>query len=172
VTVNRFFQTGWVVTDLDEAIKHWSSVNGVGPFVVRRGVSSPGIEYRGVVTPLVVDIAHAQAGDIQIELIRQLNDDPSAYRDVYGADGSGLHHVGAFTEDFDADMQHYKDAGVAVVEYGVSGTTRFAYFDTRDSTGCMTELIDQRSSAQLQELYAQITKASLNWDGVDPILKL
>jgi hypothetical protein len=168
----KFFGASWLVNDIDASMRYWTEVNGVGPFYIRRDLESPGLLHHGKVAPLKVHIAFAQAGPILISLIQQLSDGPSAYLDIYPDGREGFHHIIGYTDDLDADLQHYAEAGVGVASLGTDGATRFAYFDTSAAIGCMTELIDNHTSTELQAAYARIAAAAVDWDGQDPIREL
>lgn len=163
-----FFGVSWVVPDIDLAMEQWTTVHGVGPFYVRREMTAPNVSHFGKKGDLVVNIAFAQADGTQIALVQQLNDIPSAYRDMYGPTEGGMHHIAAFTTEFDAAMAWYEDQGFGLASYGDEGT-RFAYFDTRSSIGCMTEFIETQTSVPLQAGFKMVAEAAVNWDGSDPV---
>ena len=65
----RHFQLGFVVADLFDAAAQWVRTFGVGPFhIMPRGRST--CRYRGAQAAIDVHIGVAQAGPVQIELIR------------------------------------------------------------------------------------------------------
>jgi hypothetical protein len=86
-------QNGYVVRDIEAALKHWTEVIGVGPFWYFERVPIEQFSYQGEPSPLEVSIALANTGPLQIELIRQRNDAPSMYRDFLSAGHEGLQHV-------------------------------------------------------------------------------
>ena len=49
--------------------------------------------YRGAESKLDLQVAVAQAGPVQIELIEQFCDRPSVYRDLFGTGESGFHQI-------------------------------------------------------------------------------
>lgn len=164
----EYFQSAWVVESLDEAMAYWTKICGVGPFYVIPDCAIENYAYRGQSGgALRFSGALAQAGPIQIELIQQHGDDPSAYRDVYPAGTGGFHHVCAFAKDYDADVERYRSAGASVAHSGQFGDMRFCYLDTRSAMGCMTELIEDRQS--IRDMFAVVANAAVNWDGSDPI---
>jgi len=83
-------QNGYVVRDVEAAMKHWTEVLGVGPFFYFERVPIEGFRYRGEPSPLEASIALANSGPLQIELIEQRNDAPSMYRDFLAAGREGL----------------------------------------------------------------------------------
>jgi hypothetical protein len=163
-----FFQAAWVVTDLDTAVRHWAA-QGVGPFLVFRNIALE-FTYRGVPAAVELSFALGQAGPIQIELICQHEDRPSAYRDSFREGESGLHHLGRIISDYDASKADFVAQGLEVAMEGNQGGVKYGYIDTRAQIGCMTELV-QPTAANL-ELYEKVRRAGDTWDGRDPILEL
>lgn len=159
-------QMGYVVTDLDAAMRHWHETCGVGPFFFTRHITIEDGRYRGEPTALDFSGALTYAGDVQVELIEQHDDLPSCYRDLIAKGRSGLHHVGVIAEDFDADLSRYRDAGFPVAFSGVSGGMRFSYIDTSERLGIMVELLEEVPG--LHERFAAIRDAARDWDGTAP----
>ena len=96
-------QNGYVVRDVEAAMRHWSEVLGVGPWFYFEHVPIEAFHYRGELSPLQVSIALANSGALQIELIQPRNDVPSMYRDFLAAGHEGLQHLAYWTERFDED---------------------------------------------------------------------
>ena len=67
-------QNGYVVRDVEAAMRHWSEVLGVGPFFYFERVPIEDFRYKGEPSPIEVSIALANSGALQIELIQQRND--------------------------------------------------------------------------------------------------
>lgn len=158
-------ETGWVVPQLDVAIGHWLAL-GYGPFFTMR-LDIPDAIYRGRTVPLVLDVALARAGHVQVELIAQVNDGPSAYRDMYGPDTGGFHHIRHRPGDYERHRERLiADGGEIVMEIRF-GAQRIFYADMRATLGCMVEVLDD--APILASLDALMVEASLNWNGSDPI---
>lgn len=161
-------QNCWVVDDLEAAIDGWLGI-GVGPFYTF-DVDVPDAVYRGRPVPLRFTVACAQAEAIQIELIKQHSDGPSAYRDSVPAGQSGFHHVCRSFGDYDATVAHLARGGVQLATEGEIGGTRFCYADTRATIGCMLEVVDESDGgAALNRL---IRDGALDWDGSDPVRRV
>lgn len=160
----RYFQNAWVVADLDQAIDAWSRVGGVGPFVRFGEHTLQGVLYRGRPASLTLSGAIAQAGDIQIELIQQTREGPSAYRDTVAAGVSGFHHMGFLAEDFDGEISRYQALGFAIASQGEVRGSRFAYVDTQAALGVMVELLDPTAATRAG--FDLIRRLALSWDGV------
>ena len=161
-----FTQNCWVVSDIDEAVRRWHTTTGIGPFFLLRSPAVGDFHYRGVAGELEMDVALAQAGDIQIELIQPKSDAPSAYRDACPPGGEVFHHLGKMTRNYDRDFAHYKQAGFALAQHGLAGESRFGYFDTRGVLGVMVELIEMKPG--LEAMFSMIAEAAQGWDGSDP----
>ena len=164
---NKFFQAAWVVNDLEEAMQRWIKTARVGPFFVMSHVQVTETRYHGTPTPIDFSGALAQSGPLQIELIQQHSDTPSAYRDTFSPGQEGFHHMCSFVEDYDAEVENYRQQDAPVAFSGMSGDMRFAYVDTRATLGFMTEIIEDRQS--IRDLFKTITDAAIDWDGSDPI---
>ena len=67
-------QNGYVVRDIEAAMKHWIEVMGVGPWFYIEDVKTDWFKHRGIDSDVKMSIALANSGDLQIELIQQRND--------------------------------------------------------------------------------------------------
>lgn len=164
---NQFFQAAWVVNDLEEAMHRWIKTARVGPFFVMEHVEVTQTCYHGTPTPIDFSGALAQSGPLQIELIQQHSDSPSAYRDTFAPGQEGFHHMCSFVEDYDAEVENYRQQDAPLAFNGMSGDMRFAYVDTRATLGWMTEIIEDRQS--IRDLFKRVADAAVDWDGSDPI---
>jgi hypothetical protein len=173
--VSRLFgeirQNGYVVRDIEAAMRHWTDVLGVGPFFL---IERPPIEdfrYRGEVSPLEVSIALANSGALQIELIQQHNDAPSMYRDFLAAGHEGLQHVAYWTDAMDDGLARAAAAGLAIGQSGRIGARgRFVYFDTGTFPGSVVELSEVHGGKG--RFFEEVRRAASGWDGSDPIRRL
>src|SRR4051794_8516145 len=107
-------QNGYVVRDIEAAMRHWIDVMRVGPFFYFPTVVVEEFKYYGEPSDVQLSIALAQCGPLQIELIQQRNDAPSMYRDFLAAGREGLQHIAFWTERFDDDMRQYRAAGFEI----------------------------------------------------------
>jgi hypothetical protein len=159
-------QNGYVVRDLDTAMKAWCAI-GVGPWFTLRELSQEDFRFRGRPSRPVLSIAFSNTGSLQIELIQQLNDAPSAYREFLDAGCEGFHHLAWWAEDFDRAMTQARAADWSVVQDG-GGGTRFAYFDVGGVTSTNIELSELSEETRTFNDFIAATAAS--WDGItDPI---
>jgi hypothetical protein len=161
------YQVAWIVNDLERSIRRWIQTARVGPFFVFRHAKVDGVLYRGTPATLDFSAALAQAGPIQIELIQQHSEDPSAYRDVFPKGKEGFHHLLMMTNAFDAEIDRYRSEGSVAVTQGAFGDMRFAYVDTRPQLGHMTEIIEDRES--IKQIFKMVADAAADWDGSNPV---
>lgn len=158
----KIIQYAWVVPNLEEAARRWHAATGIGPFLVNRDLRLDRPRYRGQPSATRFSTAVAQHGDVQIELVEQLDDGPSAYRDTVPAGATGFHHVAFVTDDLAADLAHYAEQGFAVAADGFFGPVGYAYVDTSPALGHMTEIIEDKPA--IQAFFAAIRKAAERWD--------
>ncbi len=161
-------QVAWLVADLASAAEAWVRLTGIGPFVHASHVQIDGLTHRGRPAAIDFSVAIAHAGDVQIELVQQHCDRPSAYRDLLGEAQRGLHHIGVYSSNYDADLARYLTEGVEVALSGSMGGGRFAYLDTSAEIGCMVELIEQ--AAGYDDFFALVAARASTWDGTGPAL--
>lgn len=162
----RFFQLGFVVEDLLEAAGRWARVFGVGPFhVLPRGEVA--CTYRGARSGLDMQVAVAQAGPVQIELIQQFCDRPSVYRDFFAKGESGLHQMCTVTPDYLGKKAHFQRMGYAITSEIDTTEHRVAFVDTFADFGFVTEVVE-RTPLFLEQL-ARIARTCEGWEGTDPV---
>ncbi len=162
-------QNGYVVRDIEAALRHWTEVLGVGPFYYFERAPITEFHYRDEPSDAVVSIALANSGPLQIELIEPRNDAPSMYRDFLAAGHEGLQHIAYWTQDFDADLARCLDLGHAIGHHGQSGGPdgRFAYFESQGHPGTVIELSE--ISGPKGSFFEMIAANSRDWDGADPV---
>ena len=165
------FQMAYVVPDLGPFVDHMSRVLGVGPFFLfPTPLPFEWLKRHDEVTTGFDILSHAAlaySGDTMIEVIVP-GSDPSPYRDFLDAGRSGLHHLGSWAVDYDAQMAAARAAGIRVVIEGKLPLSRFAYLET-DALwpGTMIEIIEPQPA--MLELFAMIKEAGRDWDGNDPL---
>lgn len=164
-------QNGYVVPDLERAMRHWYEVMGVGPFFVLEHVRYAELLYRGEPTPLDMSVAVAQWGDVQIELVQQHGPAPSIYSDFAARHGAGLHHVGVMTDDVRAHVERLQADGIEAVQWGSTANgIRFAYVGTDAHPGAMVELIERGPA--IVGFFDLVRAAAREWDGRDPVRRI
>ena len=164
-------QNGYVVHDIEQAMRHWTEVLGVGPFFYFERVPMQDFRYRGEPSEIEVSIALSQSGPLQIELIQQRNDAPSMYRDFLAAGREGLQHVAMWTEDFDPLLERALADGLAVGQSGCIGEGgRFAYLETETHPGTVIEISE--ISGPKGRFFEHVARTANGWDGSEPVRRL
>lgn len=171
-------QVAFVVRDVERALRYWVETLGVGPFFLLREIAPDTFRYRGVVSPApTLTIGFANSGDVQIELIQQHDDHPSAYRDFLASGREGLQHVSSWLTraEYDATYARMTAADVPVAHEGAmaGGGVRFAYFatDAAATGGIMYEIADV-AEPNVYPMMQMIADAARDWDGGDPVREL
>jgi len=165
-------QNGYVVADIEAAMKHWTEVLGVGPFFYFEEVPVENFQCRGRPSNPLLSIALTNSGGLQIELIQQRNDAPSLYRDFRSAGHEGLQHLAYWTESFSADLERALGLGFQVGHSGEVGGPdgRFVYFETRSHPGTMIELSEVSGSKGA--FFRHIAETARSWDGSEAIRRM
>lgn len=164
-------QNGYIVKDIEQAMQEWLKL-GIGPWFYLEKATIDEFHYKGQPHNIDLKIALANSGEVQIELIQQVDDVPSMYQDFLGSGREGLQHIAYWTEDYDQAYQHIKDLGFEVVQEGQIGGPqgRLAYFDAEAAIGTALEISEMTGSKK--QIYDYIKNASIDWNGKKPIRKL
>jgi hypothetical protein len=161
-------QLGMVVRDAEAAMKEWGRL-GVGPFFTAE-LQIDDFVYRGQPGPAPqVTLCFAHSGPLQIELIQQHNDAPSAYLEFLRSGREGAQHLGAWYADhptYDAKRQELLGRGFTLVHEGSTRAVdaRFAYFETHEPGGLMFE-ISEGLMPMLADQRLLMEQAAQHWDG-------
>jgi hypothetical protein len=164
---HRFFQLGFLVEDIVEAAATWARVFGVGPFHVLPIVDQVGTLH-GEPATTTIQVAAAQAGPVQIELIQQHCDRPSIFHQWHRGRVAGFHQICSVVRDYDATKARYAGLGYELAAESVNGSFRVAYVDTAADFGFYTEIVEEtpRFLAQV----ANLAQTCAEWDGTtDPV---
>lgn len=170
--MSRFFgeirQVGYVVPDIEAAMRYWSDVLGIGPWFYAEKVPVEKFHYKGQPSFPVTSVALANSGPLQVELIQQRNDAPTMYQDFLKAGHIGAQHVAYWTQSFDDDLKRLTAQGLKVGMQGEVGKNgRYVYFETEYHPGTVIELSEVGGPKGV--LFRMIREASEGWDGKDPI---
>lgn len=160
-------QIGYVVADLDAAVARWSERLGLGPWTVFRSTRLEG-HFRGTPTRVMMDVALAYQGSLQIELIHVRSDTPSPYM-VDGRPLTGVHHIAWVVDDLDRTVAGAEVRGLQPVFRAGNEAVRVAYLESPGEDGVLYELIE---GAAMREMIAAGIAATAAWDGRDPITEI
>lgn len=170
-------QVAFVVRDAQAAMRYWSEQLGVGPFFIVPNYEFVDYRYRGMPAAApVVTLCFAQSGPIQIEVIEQHNDAPSAYRDFLASGREGCQHLAAWFADpaaYDETRARMQSRGFQIVHESGPGNTlaRFAYFETGIPGGLMIELAEALRPS-VRRMSETVAAAARDWDGTHAVRSL
>jgi catechol 2,3-dioxygenase-like lactoylglutathione lyase family enzyme len=144
----KAFQVGFVVKDVDSAVKEYYELFGVGGWQIYT-YGPPLLRYmtrHGKPSSFSCRIGLNNISDTRIELIQQLEGD-TVYQEFIDNHGYGLHHLGVYVEDIKDAMAQAEAAGIRVTMegagFGLDGDGHFAYLDTEALLGTTYELIQR-----------------------------
>ncbi|WP_062343828.1 VOC family protein [Novosphingobium sp. CCH12-A3] len=163
-------QLAYLPQDFDAAVKYWTETMGVGPFYLMENVALGDAKYKGVPTGAVFSIAIAYWGDVQIELIRPENSEPSIYTGEYAVTDS-LHHICIFVDSIAEARAACAQAGATILVEGKVGEDgEVIYVDAGQGPGHVIELLQNMTGADA--IFQMIKDAAKDWDGSEPLRKL
>lgn len=166
--LNTIRQLGYVVSNLEESLKYWVEILGVGPFFMIEHCALREQIYRGRHSAVDVDIALGNSGEVQIELIFQHNNNElSIYNESNPAGHLGLHHFGLMPPDFELARTRFMREGCEEVFACTVSGAQLSYFDTRAQVGHFTEIWEQ--SHVFNDVAQMVEDAAKKWDGLDPV---
>jgi hypothetical protein len=168
---NTGTQWGIVVPEIEAAMQHWTKVFNVGPFLHIKKIRRHEHDaiYKGHPTDVQITVAFSYFGETQLEIIQQLNDSPSPYRDFLAEGRTGIQHIGFWSDKYDDAYQSLISDGFTP-EYrarmqGVPRET--VYFKDPGCVGAMVEL--SLATARKSRLFGAMAELVRGWDGRDPI---
>lgn len=164
--IGPVMQVAYLVADIDAAIAAWNRL-GVGPFFLSRHIAYERQSHRGGATDCDISAAFAFSGDLQIELVCQHNDAPSAFSEFARGHGLGVHHLGVLSEDLAADTAALAEEGFAPFQSMVSTLgVETLFFDARLPGGTVLELIE--ATPLVAGGFAQMKAAAQAWSRAEP----
>jgi hypothetical protein len=163
----EIIQVAYIVEDLHEAMERFTARLGIGPWFVLEHAVPPDALYRSQPTSVDIHAAFGFSGQMQYELIQQLNDVPSVYLAHHAKYGYGFHHLGRATTTFDADVEQAKREGREAEFLIRTPATRLAYIDNTPDLPGWIELMELTPA--FERRYLDMLAASRDWDGSDPI---
>jgi hypothetical protein len=135
-----------VVRDLDRAMERYTNELGIGPWAVY--TFSPDwvrdMTFRGKEQGYAMKLALCNVGPVMYELIEPVQG-PNSYEEFLNEHGEGLHHLGYFVQDIDAEISNMESKGYSLLQsgrrFGTNDDGAYAYFDTERDFGCILEAL-------------------------------
>lgn len=133
-------QIGFVVADLDQAVRLYTPMFGV-PQTMDATIEAA--DYRGRPADCTLRLAMFQSGAMEVELI-QVVDGEAIHQEFLAAGRTGPHHIRFTVDDFAAAAAQLRTVGMQPV-YGkrFSPGLEFAYFEGPD--GVLWELFENHA---------------------------
>ena len=145
---NGVAQVALIVEDLDQAVKNYWELFGIGPWHIYT-YGKPLVKemtYRGQPSEYKMRVALSWIGPLRVELIEMLEGD-TVYADFVREHGYGVHHFGVLVEDMEEAIAQGKAAGLSMTQdgagFGRDGDGHYAYLDTEGKIGITLELIER-----------------------------
>lgn len=162
-------QVGHVVRDLDQTVRHWTQVLGVGPFFYLPELGTGTIRYNGAPKEISVRIALTYVGTTQMEFIEPRSSG-CPYSDFLSGGREGLHHLGFWVADQAETISRLKAQGYDEIVRGDAQEFHgvdFAYLRDHDRPDAILEILAETHAKTA--FYQRMADAVAGWDGNDPI---
>lgn len=130
-------QLGYVVSDIQKTCEYYQKIFGM-EFSEVIDVDMDGAILRGKPVNTKIKVAFAKSGDLELELIQPVEGE-NLYTEFLARNGDGIHHIAFPVDDMDAMKAEFAMKGLEPVFHKDMGVMEFAYFDTTEFGGTMTE---------------------------------
>ena len=140
VKVKAIAQVGIVVKNLEEVMKNYWNILGIGPWDILE-VVPPAFRhqtYHGKSGDFTIRVAFALAGQVQLGLLQPVSGD-NIYSDFIAKHGEGLHHVRFIVDDINETTKIMNNEGFPTLMSGRISDGGFAYYDTGYALKCIWE---------------------------------
>ena len=172
--MSRFFgkaeHVAFVVADFDAAVQRLLEA-GIGPVFTMRRIRVPA-RYRGERHDPLFSAAFAYTGSLQIELLCQHDETPSAYLEYIRRNpGGGMHHSAYFCDSFDQALADASARGQTfdIVQEFIEPVSGFAYEIYVEPQGSADPLLAQLMvHGPMEPFFAEMERIAANWDGSEP----
>ena len=135
----KISQIGIVVKDLQSAVNYYQGL-GFGPFqIIDRPEET--CELHGEQSRFRIKTALGAAGTVQLEIIQVLSG-KNAHSEFLETRGEGVHHVGIYVDDIEAELAANVEKGMDVVSRGEFMGVKWVYIDTTSILGHLIEFIE------------------------------
>jgi len=135
-------QVAIVVKNINETVRFYGEVFGIGPFEIR-DVEYPNATYYGQKAGYRGKRAFAQLGPVTLELI-ELIDGKTVHEDFLKEKGEGLHHIGFLVKDLKKCEEEAGKVGLKIIQgFKREDGSGFAYLNSDRIGGTIFELIQR-----------------------------
>lgn len=140
VKVKAIAQVGIVVKNLEEVMKNYWNILGIGPWDILELVP-PALHhqtYHGKPSDFMIRVVFAPAGQAQLGLLQPVSGD-NIYSDFIAKHGEGLHHLRFTVDDINETTKIMNNEGFSTLMSGKVSDGGFAYYDTGHALKCIWE---------------------------------
>lgn len=135
-------QVAIVVQSIDETVKFYEEMFGIGPFKIME-VDFSDATYYGQKAGYRGKRAFAQLGPVTLELI-ECYSGKTVQADFLREKGEGLHHIGFFVKDLKKCEAEAEKKGLKIIQgFKRKDGSGFAYLDSNRIGGVIFEIIEQ-----------------------------
>ena len=136
---SNLFQIGIVVKSIDQTVKFWSEVFGIGPFEIRE-VNYPDATFYGERAGYRGKRAFAKLGPVVVELIEPI-EGKTIHELFLREKGEGLNHIAFEVKNLKRCIENAEKAGLKVIQGMMrEDGSGFAYLDSERIGGVIFEL--------------------------------
>lgn len=170
-SIGPVMQMAYVPKNFEGALDHWTKTMGVGPFFLIENVQLANTRFLGQPNDAMFTVALAYWNDMQIEMIKPVNDTQFIFSGDYLPSDGAIHHICVMTDDMDKALDMARASGATVlVEGDVGPNSRAAYVDQGYGPGGIVEIVC--FAKEHLDFFAMVRETCANWDGVDPVRRL
>jgi methylmalonyl-CoA/ethylmalonyl-CoA epimerase len=143
----RLLQVGFALKDLDRTVSYMKSYFGLEPSSCGlwppKGRDDIKRYYKDAPSEFSLKIAIYNLGNIELEMIQPVKGE-SIYTDFIEEKGEGIHHIRFNVPDSESFISHMMEKGANAVQWGtgLQPGTQWVYFNTADTLGFITEIIN------------------------------
>lgn len=153
-------QLSYYVKDVEESAENFARLFGAGPFMVMEPVVFDTCVYDGREIDLKLKVALGHWGDIQVELVERLSDEPFLSDEV----GFGFNHINVTVPNYESTVKELEDEGCEIGMYMEVGGMKVAYMRCA-ATGHIIEIHEPNPSNEATKA------AAAAWDGKSAFMR-
>jgi methylmalonyl-CoA/ethylmalonyl-CoA epimerase len=159
---------GYAVDDMAQAVRHWSTVLGAGPFVLIENMQFDSITHLGEPCTFQHSAAFGQWGPIAIELMLITDcTPPSLARQMIPGAMPVLNHVSYLSENPDKESAYLDGLGAPKFLEARFGAVEVKVHDASHLIGCNVEI--HLKSDFIEGFFANVKRLSDGWNGQNPL---
>jgi len=160
VNVKAIAQVGIVVKNLEEVMRNYWNILGIGPWDILEAVP-PTLHhrtYRGKPRDFTLRFAFTMVGPVQLGLVQPVSGD-SSYSDFIMKHGEGLCYIQFIADDIKETTEMMNKEGFnTLTSAGLSDGGR-AWYDTEDTLKCVWQAFQMPKTMPTTTLYPKLVNA-------------